>query len=151
MFDRLIFGFMKRKLIITFVCLGIACSGMAQTPVDIVSSHMSEQQDSWNEGDLEAFMIHYWKSDSLKFIGSKGLTYGWQQTLANYKTRYPDRSAMGQLNFTNHEILQVSDDYVYVIGKWELERKELENLSGHYTLLWQLIKGQWVIISDHSS
>jgi ketosteroid isomerase-like protein len=133
------------------VCLTILSSCQAQSSLEQISKNMAEQEASWNKGDVEAFMAHYWKSDSLKFIGSKGLTYGWQQTLENYKKGYPDKSAMGQLTFTNHEIRPVGDDYVYVVGKWELAREELDDLSGHYTLLWQLIDGHWVIISDHSS
>ena len=35
---------------------------------------MQEQQDAWNRGDLEAFMQGYWQSDSLRFIGSRGLS-----------------------------------------------------------------------------
>lgn len=136
---------------LAFVILTSSSGFIAQSATEQISSNMAEQEASWNRGDVEAFMTHYWRSDSLKFIGSKGLTYGWQQTLDNYKKGYPDKSAMGQLTFTNHEIREVGDVYTYVIGKWELEREELEDLSGHYTLLWQLIDGRWVIISDHSS
>ena len=56
------------------------------------------QQNCWNEGDLDCFMEGYWKSDNLVFIGSKGLTYGWQKTLDNYKKSYPTKEAMGKLN-----------------------------------------------------
>ena len=41
-----------------------------------------------NAGDIEGFMEGYIKSDDLKFVGSKGITYGWKQTLENYK-RFP--------------------------------------------------------------
>jgi ketosteroid isomerase-like protein len=37
-----------------------------------------------------------------------------------------------------------------VIGKWHLKR-EAGDLSGHFTLLWKKIKGQWLIVADHSS
>lgn len=140
-----------RILLLTLTIAVLSASCTAQDPVKLISSHMAEQEKAWNDGDVDAFMKHYWHSDSLKFIGSKGLTYGWQQTLDNYKTGYPDKAAMGQLTFTNHEIRPVGKEYVYVIGKWELAREELDDLSGHYTLLWQKIDGKWVIISDHSS
>jgi hypothetical protein len=59
---------------------------------------------------------------------------------------------MGTLSFDNISITQLSLKYIYVIGKWHLKRKEpLDNLSGHYTLIWQKINGEWLIISDHSS
>jgi ketosteroid isomerase-like protein len=111
---------------------------------------MDEQMTCWNDGDLECFMQHYWKSDSLMFIGKSGVTYGWQGTLNNYIKSYPDRGSMGKLTFTIIDIEQLSDDKTYVIGKWHLQRKD-DAPEGHYTLLWKLIGENWVIVSDHSS
>ena len=111
---------------------------------------MAQQESAWNRGDLEAFMNGYWKSDSLRFIGSKGLTYGWDQTLQNYKKGYPDPDAMGKLKFTILSVEKLSGRSAFVIGKWQLTRK-IGDLSGHYTLLWRKIKGKWVIVADHSS
>lgn len=111
---------------------------------------MQTQEDAWNRGDLEAFMAAYWHSDSLQFIGSRGLTYGWQQTLDNYKKGYPNRDAMGTLKFNVLSVQQLSPKSAFVIGKWHLTRKA-GDLSGHYTLLWKKIKGEWVIVADHSS
>jgi ketosteroid isomerase-like protein len=111
---------------------------------------MADQEVAWNKGNLEAFMEGYWKSDSLRFIGSKGLTYGWQQTLDNYKKGYPDADAMGQLKFTILSVEQMADNCAFVVGKWQLTRKK-GDVSGHYTLLWKKIMGRWVIVADHSS
>jgi len=61
---------------------------------------MQLQQEAWNRADLNAFMEGYWNSDSLKFIGKNGISYGWQTTLDNYKKGYPTPEAMGKLTFT---------------------------------------------------
>ncbi len=111
---------------------------------------MNEQENAWNEGDLEGFMEHYWKSDSLRFIGSRGLNYGWQTTLENYKESYPDREAMGTLTFSNKYMDMVAPDAAFIVGKWQLDRRS-DTLSGHYSLLWRQIEGKWVIVADHSS
>lgn len=111
---------------------------------------MDDQQQAWNSGDLDGFMKSYWKSDSLRFIGKRGITYGWQSTLDNYKKSYPDRDAMGRLQFTNLTMEQVGDSSAYVIGKWELFRVA-DTLSGHYSLLWKKQNGTWLIVADHSS
>jgi hypothetical protein len=66
---------------------------------------MQAQQTAWNNGDIENFMKYYWKNDSLKFIGSKGITYGWQSTFDNYKKTYPDKATMGLLTFTMLEVI----------------------------------------------
>lgn len=119
--------------------------------INSIKEAMQKQQEAWNSFDIEGFMSYYWKSDSLKFIGSKGITYGWQKTLDNYKKGYPSKEAMGELTFENIEFKQVSKKYIYVIGKWHLKRKEGNNVGGHYTLLWEKINGKWLIIIDHTS
>ena len=111
---------------------------------------LGEQTSAWNRGDLEGFMNGYWESDSLTFIGKSGVTYGWQNTLNNYKKGYPDTAAMGKLSFNIIGIKKLSDKYYHVTGKWHLKRS-IGDLAGHYTLLFQKINGKWVIISDHSS
>ena len=111
---------------------------------------LAKQVDAWNEGNLEKFMQTYWKSDKLVFVGSRGLTYGWQATFDNYKKGYPDKAAMGKLKFTILNISKIDRKTVFVIGKFEVTR-EKGNLSGHYTLVIQKIKNEWFIVSDHSS
>ncbi len=108
------------------------------------------QTAAWNKGDLQAFMKGYWENDSLRFIGKSGITYGWSNTLANYKRGYPDTAAMGKLNFTILVVKKLSPRYYEVVGKWYLKRS-IGDASGHYTLLLRKIKGSWVIVSDHSS
>jgi ketosteroid isomerase-like protein len=115
-----------------------------------ITEAMNAQQDAWNHANLEGFMAAYWRSDSLCFIGSRGLNYGWQTTLNNYQRSYPDAAAMGRLQFTNETIDVLDQNNAYVIGKWELFRTE-DTLSGHYTLLWKKKAGEWVVVADHSS
>ncbi|MFM1972357.1 MAG: hypothetical protein RL185_1039 [Bacteroidota bacterium] len=111
---------------------------------------MAAQEKAWNEGDIEQFMKGYWENDSLVFVGKSGLTYGYNNTLANYKKGYPDKTYMGKLKFTILSMQPLGKQFYRVIGKWELTRT-VGNLSGHYTLLLQKINGEWKIISDHSS
>jgi len=111
---------------------------------------LSNQVDCWNAGDLECFMEGYWKSDDLIFIGSKGVTYGWQKTLDNYKKSYPDKAAMGTLTFDLILLEPLSEDFWSVIGKWTLKRKQDEP-TGHFTLIFRRLGNDWVIVSDHSS
>jgi ketosteroid isomerase-like protein len=115
-----------------------------------IRSSLAVQQQAWNDGDLDLFMQPYWKNDSLMFIGKTGVTYGWQNTLDNYKKSYPGAAAMGKLNFTLLQVKRLSADYFSVTGKWELARS-IGDISGHFTLLFRKINNTWVIISDHSS
>lgn len=115
-----------------------------------IRSVLSRQIDCWNDGDLECFMEGYWKSEKLVFIGSKGLTYGWQETLDNYKKRYPSREAMGVLTFEIKIIEPLSEEFWSVVGKWSLDRKD-DNPNGHFSLIFRQLDNEWVIVSDHSS
>jgi hypothetical protein len=111
---------------------------------------LDEQVAAWNRGDIDGFMQGYWKSDSLMFIGSKGVTHGWKQTLENYKKGYPDTVRMGKLNFDLLSVKKLSAEYFLVVGKFTLKRS-IGDASGHFDLVFRKIKGRWVIISDHTS
>ena len=134
-----------------FFSLVISTKIQAQNPdIQSIRQIMATQEVAWNKGDLEGFMDGYWRSDSLKFIGSRGLTYGWQPTLDNYHKGYPDQETMGKLTFTIISVEQLSPTSAYVIGKWALARTK-GDVSGHFTLLWKKIDDKWVIVADHSS
>lgn len=138
----------------SLVFLFLSCAGMRHQDIVLAEQNirtvMAAQEIAWNSGNLEAFMEGYWRSDSLRFIGSRGLTYGWDATLANYKKGYPDRSAMGTLSFTLLSVEVLSPSSAFVVGKWHLQR-EKDAPNGHFTLLWRKIQGKWLIVADHSS
>ena len=140
---------MKKILFSLLLFVGTQIFAQSKEEV-IIKQLLNEQTNAWNRGDIEGFMKGYWQSDSLMFIGKKGVTYGWQNTLNNYKQGYPDTATMGKLSFEFISIKRLSFQYFYVIGKWFLKRS-IGDVGGHYTLLIKKIKGQWVIIADHSS
>lgn len=138
-------------------------TSLAMPPDDIpaqIEERMAAQEQAWSRGDVEAFMsLAYWPSDSLLFLGSRGLTRGYQTTLANYRKGYPSGAAMGTLTFENLTWKRLSIDTGYLVGKWQLQRGldesgvELEDLAGHYSLVWRWFgeESGWLIIADHSS
>ena len=111
---------------------------------------LHQQDEAWNRGDLEGFMQSYWQNDSLMFIGKSGITYGWKNTLNNYKKGYPDTAAMGKLRFDILEMKGISSDASFVVGKWFLTRS-IGNVNGIFTIFLRKIKGKWLIVADHSS
>jgi ketosteroid isomerase-like protein len=139
----------KRILFLLFVLL--TQNAFTQTKdAQAILQLLSKQEKAWNEGNINQFMDGYWENDSLVFVGKNGLTYGYNNTLSNYKKNYPDKTYMGQLKFTILSMQPLGKQFYSIIGKWELFRT-VGNLSGHYTLLLQKINGQWKIVSDHSS
>jgi hypothetical protein len=139
------------KSILIILCLFGSLSVVAQSKASKeIIQVLDIQNKAWNEGDLIGFMDSYWKTDSLMFIGKSGVTYGWQNTLANYKKGYPDTAAMGKLTFDILHVKKLSNRYYSVVGKWFLKRS-IGNVGGHFTLLFKKVGGKWVIIADHSS
>jgi hypothetical protein len=108
---------------------------------------MDQQSVDWSEGNIDGFMEGYWKSDSLRFVGSRGITYGWDQTKANYKKGYPDKDAMGELKFDIHDIDVLSSEASLLLGSYTLFRTK-DTLSGNFTLTWKKINDKWLITSD---
>lgn len=142
--------FMKKKIIF-FISLLVSIHLFSQgTDQAAIKKILSTQTDAWNRGDIDGFMQGYWQNDSLMFIGKSGVTYGWKNTLANYKKNYPDTAAMGKLTFTLISLKQLSSDYFHVVGKWYLQRS-VGDIGGHFTLLFRKIKNRWFIIADHSN
>lgn len=140
---------MKSFLLIACLSLSVLCN--AQSGDETAIRQLLDQQTAaWNRGDIARFMDGYWENDSLMFIGKSGVTYGWTNTLNNYKKGYPDTAAMGKLHFDLITVKRLSDEYYFVVGKWFLQRS-IGNVGGHYNLLFRKIKGKWVIIADHSS
>ncbi|MBV7269610.1 YybH family protein [Winogradskyella luteola] len=110
---------------------------------------MERQEIAWNNHDLEGFMQGYWKSDSLKFYGSNGLTKGWEQTLGNYKKGYPTKAESGTLNFVINDISKIEGDNYWVMGEYHLKR-EVGNADGVFIIIFKKINGEWKIVADMS-
>lgn len=140
-----------KLLVYLFVFCVVAQAATAQSADEKqIRQLLDRQTKAWNRGNLEEFMEGYWQNDSLMFIGKSGVTYGYQNTLENYKTGYPDTAHMGKLTFNILHVKRVSSDAYFVVGKWFLKRS-VGDAGGHYTLWFRKIKGKWQIVADHSS
>lgn len=136
---------------VTFLIMTSAQAQNDNFNFNTIESLMMQQQECWNNGDIECFMKHYWNSEKLKFVGKKGVTYGWQNTYDNYKKAYPTKEKMGTLNFEiiSHE--RLGEENVLTVGKWTLSYPDSDDLGGFFTLTWRKIDGEWKIIVDHTS
>lgn len=125
----------------------------AMTPViaDIIEIEigllLASQQAAWNEGDIEGFMAGYWQSPQLRFGSGGTVTRGWQETLERYQQGYRDRSAMGELSFTDLDYTILSEDAAVLHGRWQLTR-DGDAPSGLFTLVLRRFPEGWRIISD---
>ena len=140
-----------KNLILLFT-LFITSSTFAQTDAEdkaAILKIMKNQEKAWSANDLEGFMQGYWKSDSLKFYGSNGLTKGWQQTLDKYKKGYPTKEHSGTLNFKINDISKISENSYWVMGEYFLKRS-VGDANGIFMIIFKKINGEWKIVADTS-
>ena len=117
---------------------------------EAINAVLSSQQTAWNRDDVDAFLVGYWRSPELTFSGSSGVVRGWDGVLARYKKNYPDRRAMGQLDFSELEFRFLGPEAALVLGRWHLKR-EKDDVGGVFTLVWQRFPDGWKIVHDHTS
>jgi hypothetical protein len=141
---------MKYIYLLALVCF--SQNSFAQTEVEdkeAIREVLDTQRIAWSNNDLEGFMEGYWKSDSLKFYGSNGITYGWEQTLANYKKGYPTKDHSGTLTFKLNDISRIADDSYWVMGEFFLKRS-VGDANGIFMIIFKKIDGEWKIVADMS-
>ena len=132
----------------------------AQSPADphakdraVITQLITNQQDSWNKGDIDAFVEPYWHSPDLTFSGATGVSRGFEGVRARYKKVYPDHSAMGKLDFSDLEFHFIGKEGALVLGHWHLTREKSSggDIGGVFSLVWQHFPEGWRIIHDHTS
>lgn len=145
-----------KSIYFVFALLLLNCSDNQKQQKDTFETDKAEilkvlntQEKAWNNHDLEGFMQGYWKSDSLKFYGSRGLTYGWENTLNNYKKGYPTKAESGKLNFVINDIAKIEGDNYWVMGEYHLKR-DAGDADGVFIIIFKKINGAWKIIADMS-
>lgn len=143
---------MMKKIWLALLLIPLFCTGQdrewTKEEQEILAVIEKQRQD-WNNFDLEGFMEGYWKSEELRFYGSRGVTSGWASTLSRYKKAYPTKEHTGQLRFVINEISQIEKNSYYVMGEYHLERS-LGNANGVFMILFRKIDGAWKIIADTS-
>ncbi|NOT77034.1 MAG: DUF4440 domain-containing protein [Cyclobacteriaceae bacterium] len=146
----------KFSLLLIFCILTAACDYLKRPTFDVkadeaaIRAILDAEQIAWNNGDLEAFMEGYWKSDALQFMSQRGINHGWQDVLEQYKKAYPDRASMGTLGYEILKITPLSPTTFVVSASFHLTR-EVGPMDGMITLIFQKIDGKWLAVYDHTS
>lgn len=141
------------KKLILLLCFVSAFNGFSQNEEKDkkeIQKVLKAQRIAWSKNNIEEYMEGYWKSDSLKFYGANGITYGWDGTLERYQKAYPTKDHTGTLSFKINDISKISSEAYYVLGEYHLKR-EVGNADGIFMLVFKKINGEWKIIADTSS
>ena len=141
---------MKNYLIITLLGLCNIAHGQSKAVLGI-QENFNKQEVCWNAADIECYMEAYATTEMIQTISRGGVTKGYDTIIGNYKKYYP-KDKMGQLHFDQMEFRKLSGKYYYVVGRFNLSYEDQkEPRKGYFSVLMKRIKGQWVIVSDHSS
>jgi beta-aspartyl-peptidase (threonine type) len=112
---------------------------------------LADQEAAWNRGDLEGFMVGYWKSPELTFYSGRDKQQGWQAAYDRYKARYqaPGKE-MGRVSFSEVTVEPIAPDAALVRGRWKVQLKA-DTLDGLFTLIVKKKPEGWRIVHDHTS
>lgn len=115
-----------------------------------IRHRIADQVARWNAGDLDGFLAAYWDSPDLTFTTGGRTIRGRDALRERYRSRYPDRAAMGRLLIDDLDVRLLGAEVALVLGRWTVQR-EPEPLRGRFTLVFRRIGGQWLIVHDHTS
>ncbi len=149
---------MKSKFLLVLVtsCLFTACSQQSKTKFDAkveaaaIRSVINAAQIAWNNGDIDAFMAGFWKSDSLQFISARGISHGWQATRGNYIKGFPERSSMGTVSYEILSLTPLAPDIFILTTRYEITQ-EVGKREGIFTAIFRKINGKWLAVHYHAS
>jgi peptidoglycan/xylan/chitin deacetylase (PgdA/CDA1 family) len=127
-----------------------------------IAALLEKQAVDWNRGDLAGFTSVY--DEDAVFVSPTGITRGRAAVLERYRSRYPDRAAMGTLQL---EIVELRDLWgpeitplgdatpggvhgASVVARWSLQREGAAPSSGHTLLVLQRSGNAWRIVHDAS-
>jgi ketosteroid isomerase-like protein len=137
----------------TLLVLSISSVHAAADPTAIqsaVRAVLDQQVKDWNAGDIGKFMRGYDRSEKTRFASGGNITLGWQAVLERYQRTYSDKATMGTLTFSDIDITVASEDTALAFGRWHLKR-EKDEPSGLFTLLFRKTSDGWKIVHDHTS
>jgi ketosteroid isomerase-like protein len=141
-----------KKIFVTALVLSLAVHLAALQKSEIEKEMIrihNLQRKAWNEGNIEGFMAHYWKSKKMTYQSGDTRLQGWDALLARYKKEYP-KEKMGKLEFSDLIIHVLSEDSAYVLGKYKLKAGAWTK-QGLFTTILKKMEDGWKIIHDHSS
>ncbi len=145
---------MRVHTVFAIASIAVAAPAFAQSPQQqAVEKAMADSAAGWNAGDVDRFMGVYSDDPATSFVTAQGLLRGKVAMTARYKARYSfdDAAKRGVLTFQTLDFRLLDPTHALYIARYLLTYGDGKTQSGTTTLIFQSEKGQWRIISDHSS
>jgi uncharacterized protein (TIGR02246 family) len=126
----------------------------AERRTEIVAM-LAHSAESWNRGDLDAFIDDYVPSAATTYIGSRGVLRGPAAIRQAYAPRFVPGAVRDSLSFELVDVDPVGPDALNVIATYILARRvggrDSVTAKGPTSLVMRRVGGRWRIAHDHSS
>ncbi len=138
--------------------LAAACaSGGEEATVDpaelqaAVDALLDSSAEAWNGGDLDGFLYWYERSPETTFMGSTGLTRGWNTVRGRYVERFQPGAERDSLRFEDLETRPLGPGLGLATARYVLFQGDSITSHGVFTLVLEETSEGWRIVHDHSS
>jgi uncharacterized protein (TIGR02246 family) len=112
---------------------------------------MERSAQSWNRGDLNAFVADYDSVMAATFVQKNGVVRGRPAIREIYAPRFAPGGKRDSLSFENIEVDLLAPDAANVIAFYRLMRGDSTTSRGPTSLVMRKRNGAWKISHDHSS
>ncbi|GEM_PF-1938597 len=130
---------------------GVSNETTAEEDSIAIMGNFERQEECWNNHDLDCYVEAYHDAPDVQTVSRLGLTKGYENILNDYKTYFPEER-MGKLFFDEINLKRLSDQYYYVVGRFNLVYEIPDTtIQGWFSVLMENRDGRWLMISDHSS
>ena len=122
----------------------------ASTARTRILEELQATADAWNAADLSRHVRPY--ADSATMMGNRGPVPG-REAIAGMLSRgfWREGKPVQQLRYESIVVRELGPHHALVTGRFVLTGGDQAERSGWFTLVWQQVGGQWLIIHDHSS
>ena len=116
-----------------------------------VDNLLTRSEQAWNGGDLEGFVGWYKRGPETTFLGSSGLTHGWEAIRDRYAGRFQPGAARDSLRFEDLETRPLAPGLGLATARYVLFRGDSVTATGVFTLIVERTPDGWRIIHDQSN
>lgn len=112
---------------------------------------LTQSEEAWNGGDLASFIGWYKRGPETTFLGSTGLTHGWEAIRDRYAGRFAPGADRDSLRFVDLETRPLAPNLGLATARYVLFQGDSVTATGVFTLVVERTAEGWRIIHDQSS
>jgi len=147
---------MKKPALLVSVILFLSffsCASAKSTNAESeIRSALDKQVAAWNRGDLDGFMDGYLQSAKTSYVSGDSEIHGFEAIKERYQKRYgSDTTSMGNLTFSELNILSLDKNSALVTGHFKVTGKNKPDATGVFSVVFVRNNGKWKVIHDHTT